>query len=115
MAMRAPRICGSCRKVVASGARCACEVKRDAERKARFDATRPTASARGYDSKWREARTGYLAKHPTCVRCNAPATVVDHVTPHKGDMKLFWDRKNWQSLCTPCHNSHKQSIERRRK
>jgi len=32
------------------------------------------------------------------------ATVVDHITPHKGDNDLFWDRANWQSLCESCHN-----------
>jgi 5-methylcytosine-specific restriction protein A len=33
------------------------------------------------------------------------ATVVDHIIPHKGDMGLFWDKANWQSLCKPCHDS----------
>jgi len=32
------------------------------------------------------------------------ATVVDHISPHKGDSDLFWDRANWQSLCESCHN-----------
>jgi len=32
------------------------------------------------------------------------ATVVDHVTPHKGDKVLFWDRLNWQALCKRCHD-----------
>ena len=40
------------------------------------------------------------------------ATVVDHKIPHKGDPQLFWDETNWQSLCAPCHDSHKQSQER---
>ncbi|WP_342664986.1 HNH endonuclease [Shimazuella kribbensis] len=33
-----------------------------------------------------------------------PATVVDHITPHKGDRELFWDSTNWQSMCSTCHN-----------
>ena len=33
-----------------------------------------------------------------------PATVVDHIVPHKGDKKLFWDSGNWQPLCGPCHS-----------
>ncbi|TIX74642.1 MAG: HNH endonuclease, partial [Mesorhizobium sp.] len=41
------------------------------------------------------------------------ANVVDHVKPHRGDMRLFWSRSNWQPLCTPCHSSIKQSRERR--
>jgi 5-methylcytosine-specific restriction protein A len=40
------------------------------------------------------------------------ATVVDHVVPHRGDMALFWDPKNRQSLCDTCHNSHKQRLEK---
>lgn len=40
--------------------------------------------------------------------------MVDHIIPHRGDMKLFWDRSNWQPMASsPCHNSRKQSIEGR--
>ncbi|WP_456848588.1 hypothetical protein [Bradyrhizobium sp. USDA 4504] len=39
---------------------------------------------------------------------------MDHIVPHRGDMKLFWDRKNWQALASsPCHTSRKQSKEKR--
>lgn len=41
-----------------------------------------------------------------------PATVVDHVTPHKGDWALLMDPRNLQSLCAPHHDSTKQSEER---
>lgn len=41
-----------------------------------------------------------------------PADTVDHVTPHKGDERLFWDPSNIQSLCAPCHSRHKQREER---
>jgi 5-methylcytosine-specific restriction endonuclease McrA len=40
------------------------------------------------------------------------AQVVDHITPHKMDMVLFWDTDNWQSLCKRCHDSLKQRIEK---
>ena len=43
---------------------------------------------------------------------HTPAQVTDHITPHKGDLALFWDRNNWQSLCKWHHDRHKQSIER---
>ncbi|MDD4570646.1 MAG: HNH endonuclease signature motif containing protein [Tepidanaerobacteraceae bacterium] len=33
-----------------------------------------------------------------------PATVVDHIKPHKGDVKLFFDINNLQSLCKTCHD-----------
>lgn len=32
------------------------------------------------------------------------ATVVDHVIPHRGDMELFWDSDNWQSMHKQCHD-----------
>lgn len=70
---------------------------------------RPTAAARGYDSRWQEARREFLRSHPLCAKHFAdgklvPAMIVDHVVPHKGDYKLFWDRNNWQSLCKRCHD-----------
>ena len=79
---------------------------------------RGTAAQRGYGSRWQKARAIFLAEHPLCCRCGeegqvTPATVVDHIEPHKGDQKLFWDQKNWQPLCKPHHDSAKQSEERR--
>lgn len=111
MPYAAPRIC-PCGKAVPSGTRCPCQAKRDAERKARFDETRPTARQRGYSTAWEKAREGFLKAHPRCAMCGQPATVVDHKTPHRGDKKLFWDKTNWQPLCTPCHSGRKQREER---
>lgn len=66
---------------------------------------RESSYKRGYNSKWRKDRAEWLAKHPFCVVCNSIATEVDHKTPHKGDMKLFWDKTNWQSMCSSCHSA----------
>ncbi|WP_328595995.1 HNH endonuclease signature motif containing protein [Aureimonas psammosilenae] len=44
--------------------------------------------------------------------CGAPSTVVDHIIPHRMDLKLFWRRSNWQPLCQPCHSSQKQAEEK---
>lgn len=79
------------------------------EYRQRQDRERGTAHERGYDARWRRARAVYLREHPLCVRCEregriTPATVVDHIVPHKGDMELFWDRENWQPLCARHHN-----------
>lgn len=73
------------------------------------DATRESASSRGYNSRWRKARNTWLTRHPLCIECAKyrrviPATVVDHIIPHRGDQDLFWDTTNWQSLCKPCHD-----------
>ncbi len=74
-----------------------------------------TTAERGYGAKWQAARVAYLQANPTCVMCApriVPASVVDHKTPHRGDMSLFWSRSNWQSLCRTCHNGRKQQLER---
>jgi len=73
------------------------------------DRLRGGATARGYDSRWRKARALFLRKHPLCAECKrqgklTPATVVDHIIPHRGDMTLFWDESNWQPLCKDCHD-----------
>jgi len=69
-----------------------------------YDSSRGTAAQRGYGAKWRRARAGYLSQYPICVRCGDIATVVDHITPHRGNMQLFWDPTNWQPLCKTCHD-----------
>jgi 5-methylcytosine-specific restriction protein A len=58
---------------------------------------------------WKKARIQHLIKNPLCVQCEkegrlTPANVVDHIIPHRGDKKLFWDKDNWQSLCKSCHD-----------
>ena len=73
------------------------------------DRDRGTAHQRGYDAEWKKHRDQFLLEHPLCVECRRkgyvmPATVVDHITPHKGDKVLFWDKNNWQSLCKSCHD-----------
>ena len=65
---------------------------------------------RGYTKRWRRAALRYLKHHSTCAmlgvdaKCAGLATCVDHVIPHKGDLRLFWDKRNWQGLCRPCHS-----------
>ena len=70
-----------------------------------------SASRRGYGSKWQRMSKAFLQKHPLCVECMkedppkyVAATVVDHIVPHRGNQKLFWDKKNWQSLCKKHHD-----------
>ena len=73
------------------------------------ESLRGNAAARGYDTKWREARKLFLKRNPLCQECLkhgklTPATVVDHIVPHRGDQYLFWDQDNWQALCKDCHD-----------
>ncbi len=70
---------------------------------------RESANSRGYTSKWRKLSKLYLNKHPLCVECKrkgklTPATVVDHIIPHRGNEELMWSESNWQSLCKKCHD-----------
>ena len=60
-------------------------------------------------SRWQRLRKQFLMRHPLCVECKkrdrvTPATVVDHVIPHKGNEELFWNQENWQALCKSCHD-----------
>lgn len=108
-----PHLC-SCGQIVPHGQRCQCQIKATRERNKRHDRRRPSARQRGYTREWEVARAAFLKFYPTCAHpgCNAPAEVVDHVTPHRGNRALFWDRSNWQPLCAHHHNGHKQRQER---
>lgn len=71
----------------------------------------------GHGRWWREARQFILRENPWCVFCvrsgrRTPATVVDHIIPHRGDLKLYGDIENLQGLCKSCHASVKQTLER---
>ena len=63
-----------------------------------------------YSSKrWRTLRASILSANPQCVICAkrgklTPATVVDHIKPHKNNERLLWDRNNLQAVCKRCHD-----------
>jgi len=86
-----------------------------------------TANAQGYTYKWQQSSRRFLLRYRLCGdRPNSQppvmsecwtrrqrhpyqgvtvATVVDHVVPHRGDMRSFWDHQhNWQALCKTCHD-----------
>jgi 5-methylcytosine-specific restriction protein A len=70
----------------------------------------PAWHGRLYGREWRERKARFLAKNALCVTCLAEsgrtvaAYAVDHIVPHKGNEKLFWDETNWQPLCEFHHN-----------
>lgn len=56
-----------------------------------------------------------MRKFPLCRFCEqkgflTPATIADHVEPHRGDRQKFWYGE-LQSLCATCHSSIKQMME----
>ena len=70
-----------------------------------------------YTHAWQRYRKQYLADHPLCARCarygrKAKSTSVDHIKPHHGDQKLFWDPANHQALCNACHYGDKTEFEK---
>ena len=80
------------------------------QRGSRQQDSRLSAARRGYGRRWQRESKEFLALHPWCEACmkegrREPATEVDHVIPHKGNKKLFWDKANWQGLCRRCHSA----------
>lgn len=75
-------------------------------RSAANDAKRPSARARGYDSKWSKESRAFLAlpgnSYCAC-GCGRIADMVDHVIAPKGNQRLFWDRSNWQPMNQDCN------------
>ena len=64
--------------------------------------------------RWKRLRIMQLAKDPWCVDClkddiYIPAIDVDHITPHRGDVSLFFGGP-LQSLCH-IHHSRKTASE----
>lgn len=84
------------------------------------DAHRPRGDRRSEESQswrwlyftdeWRdELRPTQLMCEPFCRECakrglRVKATDVDHIVDHKGDLALFRDPANLESLCHSCHS-----------
>ena len=100
-----------CAALVASGTKY-CD-----EHKAMHPEEVRSAAGRGYNAAWRKASKQFLRAHPLCEECQKQgkfvmATVVDHIVPHRGDEKLFWDRSNWRALCKRCHDRKTMTEDR---
>ena len=86
-----------------------CEQHMRTQRK-QYDASRGTATQRGYSARWAEYSRLYRIEHPLCVMCKAQGRVtasehVDHIKPVTGpDDPLFWEPSNHQALCQSCHS-----------
>jgi len=53
---------------------------------------------------WKKARDHQLKRFPLCIKCQRPATMVDHIVEIRdGGERL--DPSNLQSMCKSCHNT----------
>ena len=58
--------------------------------------------------RWAALRQQLWRADPLCVECAKagriePWTDLDHIVPHRGDLRLFWDVRNLQGLCASHH------------
>ena len=61
----------------------------------------------GVGASPQKSKSAALFRTAVCIENGAGqahACHLDHIIPHRGDMKLFWDESNWQALCESCHD-----------
>ena len=80
---------------------------------------RPSSPKRLYGKRWHRRAHNFRRQFPLCgmrprglapvmSQCfdegrTTPGFQTDHVVPHRGDLRLFWDELgNWQTLCAAC-------------
>jgi 5-methylcytosine-specific restriction enzyme A len=85
-------------------------VQTSAERRAAYDASRSRLTIYN-TAHWLRLRKAYLAAHPLCeceandgAGCGYAATVVDHKSPHNGDLVLAYNWENLQAMTKACHD-----------
>lgn len=70
-------------------------------------------------ARWKKLRWSVLLRDAfTCQRCgrlegDTSQLVANHKRPHRGNETLFWDDRNLETACKPCHDGAIQSEERR--
>jgi hypothetical protein len=70
-----------------------------------------------YGRAWQTAARQHRIANPYCAWCGEQVWLgdserqppIDHIVPHHGDMRLFWDQSNWQTLCEDCHGQKTRS------
>jgi 5-methylcytosine-specific restriction protein A len=73
------------------------------------DRRRNAEKAQAYDAAWRALRVRFLAIHPVCQDCAAPATDVDHILAVRSHP---WLRLEWSNLRAYCHSCHSKRTNR---
>lgn len=65
-----------------------------------------------YGHRWRKLRAAFLVQNPLCAcGCGRPATVVDHVVPHNGNLSLAFAWDNLQALTKSCHDRKTAALD----
>ena len=77
----------------------------------------PIKERRLYDSvQWRKVAKRFLSANPLCAICreigrDTAATTVHHKIKHEGNVELFWDEDNFESVCASCHSGIVRVVE----
>lgn len=58
-------------------------------------------------------RDGFCCRICGVMHTDTSQLEADHIIPHKGDAKLFWDKGNLWCVCSSCHRTTCQQIEAR--
>ena len=83
--------------------------KKHEEDIAKAERVKDRASKKGFkDKAWKAAVAVHIDAIPLCEDCGrrgyiSVACAVAHKTDPKLDRVLFWDKNNWLSVCSPCH------------
>ena len=112
MPLRADRPCAQC-GVTTQGKYCPAHENdnRDIRRRREFDRERADDPFRRFYklTLWiKQIAPAIRRRDPLCKICGvAASTVVDHIVPARvycAQGGSFWDKKNLQGLCKPCHD-----------
>ena len=69
--------------------------------------------------RWQQLREAtfvrdfFVCQMPGCGRIEGDTSklVCDHIEPHRGSERLFFEQSNLQTLCMPCHDNVKRKEE----
>ncbi len=116
---RPPALLAAAPRLIGYADKAAAERDRDRRRMAENAARRLYNTAR-----WRALRLevldrdGWLCRQTGVLlvpgRVADHSAVVDHIEPHRGNLALFWDPANLQSVAKSWHDSDKNRQDRRR-
>ena len=89
------------------------------DKRRRYENKKPEYSKLYHTQRWIKQSNLFREKNPLCVAClqygiitdcqgkdknGRPKGATDHIVPHKGNKRLFFDKTNWQTLCLMHHN-----------